>query len=126
IGKQIRMGNHAGTVVGVMPADFRFPGLKSELWDLIPLNPNAQRRGRFLTPIARLKPGVTLAQAQAEMKVIGQQLAREFPEFDTGWGITVVPMREQFIGEIRAPLLVLLGAVGMVLLIACANVANLM
>jgi len=126
VGKQIRMGDHAGTVVGVMPADFRFPGSKSELWDLIPLNPNARRRGRFLAPIARLKPGVTFAQAQAQMKVIGQQLAREFPEFDTGWGITVVPMREQFIGEIRTPLLVLLGAVGMVLLIACANVANLM
>ena len=126
LGKQIHMGDHAGTVVGILPADFRFPGLKSELWSLIPLNPNAPRRGRFLTPIARLKPGVTFSQAQAEMKVIGQQLAREFPAFDTGWGVTVIPMREQFVGEIRTPLLVLLGAVGMVLLIACANVANLM
>lgn len=126
IGKQIRMGDHAGTVVGVIPPDFRFPGLKSELWSLIPLNPNAQRRGRFLTPIARLKPGVTFEQAQAEMRVIGRQLAHQFPAFDKGWGVTVLPMREQFIGEIRTPLLVLLGAVGMVLLIACANVANLM
>jgi putative ABC transport system permease protein len=125
IGKQVRMGDRAATVAGVMSADFRFPGSKSELWNLLRLNPNAKRGGRFLTPIARLKPGVTFVQAQAEMKLIGQQLAREFPEFDTGWGVTVVPMREQFIGDIRAPLLVLLGAVGMVLLIACANVANL-
>lgn len=126
VGKQIRMGDHVGTVVGVMPADFRFPGSKSELWSIIPLRANAPRRGRFLTPIARLKPGVSIAQAQADMNVIAQQLTREYPQFDTGWGITVVPMREEFVGEIRTPLLVLLGAVGMVLLIACANVANLM
>ncbi len=126
VGKQIRMGDHAGTVVGVMPADFRFPGSKSELWDLLPLNPNAPRGGRFLTPIARLRPGVTLAQAQSDMTGIARQLAHEYPEFDTNWGATVIPMREQFVGEIRTRLLVLLGAVGMVLLIACANVANLM
>ncbi len=126
VGKQIRMGDHSGTVVGVMPSDFRFPGSKAELWDLFPLNPNAPRRGRFLTPIGRLKPGVTLEQAQAEMSVIARQLEREYPQFDTGWGVFVRSMREEFVGEIRTPLFVLLGAVGMVLLIACANVANLM
>jgi putative ABC transport system permease protein len=126
VGKQIRMGDHSGTVVGVMPSDFRFPGSKAELWDLFPLNANAPRKGRFLTPIGRLKPGVTIEQAQAEMSVIARQLENEYPQFDTGWGIFVRSMREEFVGEIRTPLLVLLGAVGMVLLIACANVANLM
>jgi putative ABC transport system permease protein len=126
VGKKIRMGDHSGTIVGVMPAGFRFPGSKAEMWDLVPLRPGAKRTGRFLTPIGRLKPGVTFSQAQADMDVIARQLAAEDPQFDTGWGITVVPMREQFVGELRAPLLVLLGAVGMVLLIACANVANLM
>ena len=126
VGKKIQMGDHAGTVVGVMPGDFHFPGSKSELWALIPLNPSAPRRGRFLSPFARLKPGITVAEAKSDMTVIAAQLAREYPQFDTGWGAVVLPMREEFVGEIRTPLFVLLGAVGMVLLIACANTANLM
>jgi putative ABC transport system permease protein len=85
-----------------------------------------QRRGRYLAAIARLKPGVSLSQAQADMKMIGAQLANENAAFNTNWGAAVVPMREQFTGDLRTPLLVLLGAVGLVLLIACANVANLM
>src|SRR5258708_23397502 len=76
--------------------------------------------------MARLKPGVRLSQAQEDMKIIGGQIANEKPAFDTNWGAAVVPMREQFTGNLRTPLLVLLGAVGLVLLIACANVANLM
>src|SRR5579872_5495727 len=126
VGKQIRIGNDGVIVAGVMPADFRFPGSKSELWEIQSLRPGARRVGRFLNPIARLKPGVTVAQAQADMNGIARQLEHEFPEFDTNWGITVIPMREEFVGEIRTGLLVLLCAVGMVLLIACANVANLM
>ena len=126
VGKQVALGSKSATIVGVAPSNFRFPGMKSELWELYTIKRAAQRGGRFLTGIARLKPGVSLDQAQADMDVIGAQLQREFPQFNTKWGVKILSMREQFVGELRTPLFVLLGAVGLVLLIACANVANLM
>jgi putative ABC transport system permease protein len=126
IGKKLTIGGNPTIVIGVLPAGFRFPEVKADIWELASLHPEQQRRGRYMAPIARLRPGVSVSQAQADMSAIMAQLAQEFPDFNKGWGVTVIPLRQQFTGDLRTPLLVLLGAVGLVLLIACANVANLM
>jgi putative ABC transport system permease protein len=125
LGRKIR-GNTC-EVVGVMPPAFRFPTLRAELYLPIQIDPAAAPRdGRNYYTVARLKPGVSWQQAQAEMQAIAAQTARERPKMNARWGATVVPLMEQTIGETRTTLLVLLGAVGFVLLIACANVANLL
>jgi putative ABC transport system permease protein len=126
VGKKLIIRGAPTIVIGVLPASFRFPDVKADIWELAGLHPEQQRKGRYLAPIARLRPGIGVSQAQADMNVIMAQLAHEFPDFDKGWGATVTPLRQQFTGDLRTPLLVLLGAVGLVLLIACANVANLM
>jgi putative ABC transport system permease protein len=86
----------------------------------------ANRRGRYLITVARLRPGATIESAQADMNVLQPQIIAERPEFNSKWGITVVALDKQVSGDVKTPLVVLLGAVGLVLLIACANVANLM
>jgi putative ABC transport system permease protein len=134
VGKTIRLNQVPFTIVGVMPRDFQLfvkhETLVEQAPDLwLPLAfPAAWRqpRGRFLMAIARLKPGVTLETAQAQMDRIASGLTKRFPDFDTGWGVTLVPMRQEMTGEVQPALLVLFAAVGFVLLIACANVANLL
>jgi putative ABC transport system permease protein len=128
INQQIMLRGVSRTVIGVLPSGFRIEGTDAEIWTPLGLDPSVdyrKRSGRFLTSFARLKPGVTLQQAQSEMNTIGRRLAEANPDFNTGWGVTLVPMAEQVVGSVRRALLVLAGVVGFVLLIAAANVANL-
>ncbi|HEX7181629.1 MAG TPA: ABC transporter permease [Thermoanaerobaculia bacterium] len=135
IGRPITLDGEPFTVVGVLPAGFQWhiasrsrTGKAAEIWTVLsmPTEGGAATRGRFLSVVARLKPGVSLEQAEAEMKTIAARLEQEDPGYNKGVGAEVIPLREQFVGNVRPALLVLLGAVGFVLLIACANVANLL
>ena len=127
LGRKIQLNQSPQTIVGVMPPGFRFPQTRADIWQPLGLSrANANRGGRFLSTVARLRSGATVAGARADMNVIASQLQKERPNFDSKWGATVISLREQTVGKMRTPLLVLLGAVGLVLLIACANVANLM
>jgi putative ABC transport system permease protein len=126
LGKKLIVQGHPTTVIGILPANFHFLENQADIWVLHHINAQAPREGRYLAAIARLKPGATTSQAQADMSALAARLAEENPAFDTRWGASVVPLREQATGDLRTPLLVLLSAVGLVLLIGCANVANLM
>src|SRR5262249_13181398 len=103
---QVNQRNHA--IVGVMPGSFRFPFTKAELFQPLAIDRvSAQRTGRYLSTVARLRPSATVATAQADMNVLVPQLQRERPDFNSKWGITVVSLREQMIGDVKTPLLVL-------------------
>lgn len=128
VGQQIVLDGNGYTVLGVLPPSFQFaPMPKAQIW--VPLRPTPFQLNRrfmhWLDVIARLRPGVSLAQAQTQMNAVGARIERENPDTHTGAGLTLVPLHEQIIGSVGALLWVLLGAVGCVLLIACANVANL-
>jgi putative ABC transport system permease protein len=128
VGKSVALSGATRTVIGVMPPDFRFPFKDTDFW--LPLAPPAelkdQRSAFWLDVIGRLKPGVTLEQARAEMETIAKRLEQQYPNSNTNFGTNLVPLREQTVGPVRPALLILLGAVAFVLLIACANVANLL
>jgi ABC-type antimicrobial peptide transport system permease subunit len=131
IGKKILFNEYPYTVVGVMPPGFRFPNRESQVllpMGLDPGKPGSRSAGfvRVSQVWARLKPGVTIKQAEAEMNVIAHRLAEQYPNTNKGWAVTVTPARESTAGPIRPSLLLLLAAVGFVLLVACANVTNLM
>jgi putative ABC transport system permease protein len=126
LGRTVELSGAAYKVIGVMPAGFSFPN-QSELWRPLPIDPAKLDRGpHYLRVIGRLKPGVTPAQAQAEMTAIAARLAQQYPEKIAGHGVKLEPLRDVILGDIGPALFILLGAVGFVLLIACANVANLL
>jgi putative ABC transport system permease protein len=135
VGRTVELNGTACTVLGVTPPHFNsffaggsLTGEYPQLWAPFIFTPALSDRtkvGRFLTVIARLKSGVSVEQSQAEMHVIAARLAAKYPNFDGGWSVNVVPVRQEVSGAVRPALLILLGAVGFVLLIACANVASL-
>ena len=127
VGQSITLNQQSYTVAGVMPARFEMPP-SAQIWTPMALTDKekAVRGEHHFGVIGRLKPSVNLNQAQAEMTTISSRLEQQYPTDDKGWGAVVVPLREQLVGDVRPALLVLLGAVAFVLLIACANVANLM
>jgi predicted permease len=136
IGRTIDVDKRSFTVVGIMPAVFRFPLFPSvteapQLW--VPLaqdplfGPFMQRRnGHWMQVTGRIRPGVPMRQVQAEMDAFASNLAKEFPAENSGWLIRTAPLQDMIVGNVKPALFVLLGAVGLVLLIACANIANLL
>ena len=140
VGRKIMIDETPYTVVGVMAGGFQYPE-KAEMWVLgrnrnavpmsflsqFPKNDwNLERDAHFITVIGRLKPNATLSQAQSDIAGITRRLEQEFPETNAGLGSNVVPLHTQVVGDVRSVLFILLGAVGLVLLIACTNVASLM
>ena len=126
VGRSISLNDEPHIVIGVLPKSFQ-PDPPVDLWLPLQADPHSTNQGHYLAAAGRLKPGVTVAAAQAEMKIVGEQFRREYPLWmDKNEGVAVVPMREAETGNIRLALWILLGSVGFVLLIACANVANLL
>jgi putative ABC transport system permease protein len=128
IGRDILLNGEKYTVVGVMPAGFQFKESYIGLWVPMAFDQEelANRGSHYLMVVARLKEGVTQAQAQADVQAIMGKIARDYPDKAEGLGALVLPLRDELTGDVRRPLIVLLIAVGFVLLIACANVANLL
>jgi predicted permease len=127
LGERMEIDGLPYTIVGVMPRGFSFPKTKAEIWTPLPLaRTDDWKSGRYLTTLARLKPGVTLEQARDDMARVANINAETRPDFDKGWSAEVVPMLADATENISRPLWVLLASVGFLLLIACANVANLL
>ena len=128
LGEKVSLNGSPFTVIGVMGQGFSYPYEYIDLWRPYPRDPEqiGNRGSHFLGVLARLKDGVTIEQAEAEMGTIAKRLEASYPETNTGWGVTVLPADEWLLGDVRPVLLVLWGAVGFVVLVACANVANLL
>ncbi|HKF57053.1 MAG TPA: ABC transporter permease [Blastocatellia bacterium] len=127
VGRNITLDGQQYLVSGIMPPAFRFPSRQTQLWVplVLPQGQRANRGNHYLFAIGLLKPGVTFESAQQEMHAIASRIEQEYPGEQAGRSIKLIPLKEEMVANIRPALLMLLGAVGFLLLIACANVANL-
>ena len=129
VGRSIQLNGEPYNVVGVAPAGFGVSS-KLDVWTPMAFKPdetaNDARGGHYINVVGRLKPGVSVAQARAELAVIADQLAKQYPDPQKGWGIFMMPLQDYLVRDVKPVLYTLLGAVGCVLLIACANLANLL
>jgi putative ABC transport system permease protein len=127
IGRPLKINDDAYTVIGVMPKGFLFPWAQVAWVPLAPIEHGDARTDRRLAVLARLKPGLSLARAQADVSAVAERLAKLYPDSNAGWGAVIWSLRDELIGpQSRLVVLTLMGAVFLVLLIACANVANLL
>jgi putative ABC transport system permease protein len=126
VNRNVMLNGQPTLVVGVMPPGFSILDKSVDVWSTIGFSPASRTpRGRWICVVGRVKDGVSMAQAQQDMVRVHGELTRLFPNFNTGWTANVVPLRQQLTGDVRPALWVMLAAVGFVLLIACANVGNL-
>ena len=127
VGRSLTLDGEPNTVIGVMPEGSAFDRGYQQLWRPLAFRPAERTRDfHWLSSIGRLKPGVTLDQARAEMDTIGARIATDFPQSNKGWGVRIDPYADIIVGpQLRSSLIILLAAVGMLLLIACVNLANL-
>ena len=128
INRPLKINDQPKLVVGVLPKGFAVPNMKASLWMPFAFTRDSDfaKHGRYLRVLARLKPGITMSQAQQDMERVAGYTAELRPDFNAGWGAMVIPMLKDVTSDVRTPLFVLFAAVGFVLLIACANVANLL
>jgi putative ABC transport system permease protein len=128
VGRNILLSGESYMVAGVMPPDFQFPSRTTEIWVPLVYTPEQlkERGNHAFLVVGRLKPDVTLAQAQEQLSTIARRIEQQYPDQQTGRGVRLVPLQEELVQNVRPALLILLGAVGFVLLIACTNVANLL
>jgi putative ABC transport system permease protein len=126
LGSTVQINGHAAVIVGVLPAEYVIFGEGVDAWVAQRLGTGDQTTsGRWMRVLGRLAPGRSLDAVRDEMQAIAAGLEEEYPDFNGGWTVNVVPLKQQVVGDVRASLWILLGAVGLLLLVACANVANL-
>jgi putative ABC transport system permease protein len=127
IGREVEINSRLFTIIGVLGPDFYFQKRSVDLWLTLGLKAgSAPRTGRWLRVLGRLKPGATIREAQTQMTGIAARLSAAYPENDTGWSVNVEPLRDSLVRQVKTSLFMLLGAVALLLGVACANVANLL